>query len=85
MQPLHPRMPVVIQPHRFDTWLEPTQIDAAAVSQDLHPFPKERTALYPVSDYVNNVQHDDSRCQEQINHVKTTQSYPANQLFLFDR
>lgn len=91
MKPIHPRMPVVIQPHRFDTWLDPTQTDAAALSQDLHTFPSESTAIYPVSNHVNNVQHDDSRCQEQClattktNTVKTRQSYSANQLFLFDR
>lgn len=85
MQHLHPRMPVVIQPERYDAWLDPSQIDAAAVFQDLHPFPETRTAIYPVSDYVNNVHHGDSRCQEQIDPAKTSQSCPANQLSLFDR
>ena len=85
MQHLHPRMPVVIQPERYDAWLDPSQTDAAAVFQDLHPFPEERTAIYPVSDYVNNVHHEDSRCQEQIDPAKTSQPWPANQLSLFDR
>jgi putative SOS response-associated peptidase YedK len=85
MQHLHPRMPVVIQPERYDAWLDPSQTDAAAVFQDLHPFPEERTAIYPVSEYVNNVHHEDSRCQEQIDPAKTSQSCPANQLSLFDR
>ena len=84
VQHIHPRMPVVIQPERYDAWLEPSQIDTAAVFQDLQPFPKERTATYPVSDFVNNVRHDDSRCQVQINPAKATQTYSANQLYLFD-
>jgi len=64
MQHLHPRMPVVIQPERYDEWLDPAT-ELKNLSQDLLPFPKETTVISQVSDYVNNVRHDGIRCQQE--------------------
>ena len=64
MQHLHPRMPVVIQPERYDAWLDPAT-ELKDLSQDLLSLPKETTAISQVSDYVNDVRHDDIRCQQQ--------------------
>ena len=64
MQHLHPRMPVVIQPERYDAWLDPAT-ELKDLSQDLLPFPKETTTISQVSNYVNDVRHDDIRCQQQ--------------------
>ncbi len=65
MQHLHPRMPVIVQPERYDAWLDPAT-ELKDLSQDLLPFPKETTVISPVSDYVNDVRHDDVRCQQQF-------------------
>ena len=64
MQHLHPRMPVVIQPERYDAWLDQST-ELKDLSQDLLPFPKETTVISQVSDYVNDVRHDGIRCQQQ--------------------
>lgn len=64
MQYLHPRMPVVVQPERYDAWLSPAT-ELAELSHDLLSFPKETTVISQVSDYVNDVRHDGIRCQHQ--------------------
>ena len=64
MQHLHPRMPVVIQPKRYDVWLDPAT-ELEDLSQDLLSLLKETTAISQVSDYVNDVRHDGIRCQQQ--------------------
>ena len=65
MQYLHPRMPVVIQPERYNAWLDPAT-ELTDLPQDLLPFSNETTAISPVSDYVNDVRHDGIRCQQQF-------------------
>lgn len=51
MEPFHDRMPVIVAPSDFDTWLtgEP---DAAG--ELLRPFAPEAMTAYPVSTLVNN-------------------------------
>ena len=54
---LHPRQPAIIDPQRFDDWLDP---DAPAdallqLAQPPHPGPY---TIRPVSDKVNNVRND---------------------------
>jgi putative SOS response-associated peptidase YedK len=75
MQHLHPRMPVVIQPERYDAWLDPAT-ELKDLSQDLLPFPEETTAISTVSDYVNDVRHDDVRCQQQFS--DSNQAHPMH-------
>ncbi len=75
MQHLHPRMPVVIQPERYDAWLS-SATELTDLSQDLLPFPEETTAISPVSDYVNDVRHDDVRCQQQFS--DSNQAHPMH-------
>ena len=64
MNHLHPRMPVVVKPERYDAWLDPAT-PVSELSQDLFPFSAETTVISPVSDYVNNVRHDNIRCQQE--------------------
>ena len=90
MQHLHPRMPVGIQPERYDAWLDPAT-ELKDCSQDLLPFPKETTVIFPVSDYVNDVRHDDVRCQQQFSdgnpaHAMHNAQLPtASQKLLFEK
>ena len=59
---IHDRMPVIIDPNDFDTWLSapspPTQL--------LRPYEAEAMESYPVSTWVNRVAHDDPRCIERV-------------------
>lgn len=90
MKHLHPRMPVVIQPERYDAWLDPAT-PVSELSQDLFPFSTETTVISPVSDYVNNVRHDDVRCQQeyldpnQAGARRNIEIRTANQKLLFDK
>ena len=90
MQHLHPRMPVVIQPERYDAWLSPAT-ELTDLSQDLLPFPEETTAISPVSDYVNDVRHDGIRCQHQCSDnnqaeaMHNAQLPTASQKLLFEK
>ncbi len=61
MTPIHNRMPVILEPEDYNTWLFPgTQPDQAF--HLLRPFPKEKMAAYPVSTWVNSPSHDDAQC-----------------------
>jgi len=89
MQHLHPRMPVVIKPERYDAWLNQST-ELKDLSQDLFPFPKETTMISQVSDYVNDVRHDGIKCQQQcqnrdqVNAMHNTQFSTASQKRLFE-
>ena len=90
VQHIHPRMPVVIQPERYDAWLSPAT-ELTDLSQDLLPFPEETTAISPVSDYVNDVRHDGIRCQHQCSDnnqaeaMHNAQLPTASQKLLFEK
>lgn len=83
-------MPVVIKPERYDAWLD-SATPVSELSQDLFPFSTETTVISPVSDYVNNVRHDDIRCQQeysdpdQVCARRNIEIRTANQKLLFDK
>lgn len=61
LQPLHERMPVILDPAAFDVWLDPgTPAEEAA--KLLRPCPDDRLEVYPVSTRVNAVRNDDAAC-----------------------
>jgi putative SOS response-associated peptidase YedK len=66
MQPIHQRMPVIINPAHYDGWLD----NAITASQEvLRLLDSERSGelvSYPVSTWVNSPAHDDSRCVEPV-------------------
>lgn len=55
---IHERMPVVIPPESFETWLNPTEHDVGKLSRLLRPFHPDEMTAYPVSTLVNNVRAD---------------------------
>lgn len=54
MQAIHDRMPVMIQPARWDDWLDPSNEDAEALLDSLEAPPAELFNIYAVSTAVNN-------------------------------
>jgi len=63
MEPIHNRMPVILEPRDYDRWLEPG--DPARPPADLlRPFPAEQMCAWPVSDRVGNVRNNDPRLLE---------------------
>jgi putative SOS response-associated peptidase YedK len=60
--PIHDRMPVIIDPNDFDTWLS----TPSPPEHLLRPYPAEAMESYPVSTWVNSPAHDDPRCIERV-------------------
>ncbi len=65
LRPLHDRMPVILEPGSYDTWLDP---DAPAWELEplLAPAPADLLAFHPVSTLVNRVENDDPVCIEPL-------------------
>jgi len=63
---VHDRMPVILEPSDYDTWLDPGMKDSAGVSELLRPFDAVAMRCYPVSSRVNNVQNEDAECAQPI-------------------
>lgn len=61
MEPIHNRMPVILEPEDYNTWLIPGDQPNTALHL-LRPFPSEKMATYPVSTWVNSPAHDDAQC-----------------------
>jgi putative SOS response-associated peptidase YedK len=53
---LHDRMPVILEPDHWDTWLAAR--DMVAMQAMLQPFPAQLMRAYPVSQKVGNVKND---------------------------
>jgi putative SOS response-associated peptidase YedK len=64
MAPIHDRMPVIVPPGAFTTWLDPRTREEDAFAL-LAPFAGELRA-YPVATIVNATKNDDARCIESI-------------------
>jgi putative SOS response-associated peptidase YedK len=61
MEPIHNRMPVILDPLDYDMWLDPdTAVDQ--LPHLLRPYDPERMAAYPVSTAVNRPQNDTEEC-----------------------
>lgn len=63
MARIHDRMPVIIEPARYDDWLD-ARTPAPALRDLMQPSPSEWLEAYPVSLRVNNPKSDDARVLE---------------------
>ncbi|GAB4263637.1 MAG: SOS response-associated peptidase [Candidatus Promineifilaceae bacterium] len=61
MRPIHNRMPVILEPEDYATWLRPDP-DPMTGLHLLRPFPAEKMAAYPVSTYVNSPHNEGEAC-----------------------
>jgi putative SOS response-associated peptidase YedK len=55
MAQIHDRMPVMLSPSAWASWLDPTNADLATLGKLLVPAPSELITVRPVSTAVNNV------------------------------
>ena len=63
MEPIHNRMPVILEPRDYDRWLEPG--DPARPPVDLlRPFPADEMSAWPVGERVGNVRNNDPQLLE---------------------
>jgi putative SOS response-associated peptidase YedK len=72
--PVHDRMPVILDPDRYDLWLDPGMKDARVISDLLRPYEAQFMRCYPVSAKVNHVANDDESCSAR---VEVTQPQPG--------
>ena len=56
--PLHERMPVVLSPDEYRTWLERTTTDPTSLKKMFQPYPADLMEMWQVSPLVNNVKND---------------------------
>jgi len=66
MEPIHNRMPVILEPKDYDRWLDPG--DPARPPVDLlRPYAAERMKAWPVSDRVGNVRNNGPELLDVLN------------------
>jgi putative SOS response-associated peptidase YedK len=63
MKPIHDRMPVILNPAQYNTWLNTAHYNRVQLESVLVPYAGAIEAC-GVSQYVNNPKHDDARCLE---------------------
>jgi putative SOS response-associated peptidase YedK len=62
MQPIHNRMPVILDRADYARWLDPRMNDPESLKAFLRPYPPEKMAAYPVSRLVNSPSNDAPEC-----------------------
>ncbi|MFC0599613.1 SOS response-associated peptidase [Streptomyces palmae] len=55
---IHPRMPLVLTPDRWDAWLDPSRTDPAELRELLTPPPPALLRAYPVATAVSDVRNN---------------------------
>jgi putative SOS response-associated peptidase YedK len=63
---VHDRMPVMLPPGAWDTWLDPEQHDTDVLGKLLVPAPASIIDLHPVSTEVNNVRNKGAHLVEAL-------------------
>jgi putative SOS response-associated peptidase YedK len=66
LKPIHHRMPAILTPEAFETWLDTDNVDAKIAAELLTPAPDDALEAYPISTAVNRVANDDARLIERI-------------------
>ena len=61
---IHNRMPAILEPGHYETWLDHERWDQEAVQSLLKPFPAGRMFAHPVTTRVNSPANDDPACIE---------------------
>lgn len=62
MKPIHNRMPVILAPSSYDSWLNPNEIVPGSLDDLLVPYPSQEMEAFPVSTFVNNPRNDSPQC-----------------------
>jgi putative SOS response-associated peptidase YedK len=66
LEPIHERMPVVLDDALWDTWLDPETDDVAALESMLVPAPDDWFEVYPVSTRVNTPDNNDADLVQRV-------------------
>ena len=66
MAKIHDRMPVILPPDAWDTWLDREEQDLDLLGKLLVPAPSHLTTMRPISTQVNNVRNDGPELTHEI-------------------
>jgi putative SOS response-associated peptidase YedK len=58
LAPVHDRMPVILPPEAWDTWLDPENHDTDALAKLLVPAPEDVVEMYEVAPLVSNARNE---------------------------
>ncbi len=64
VQPIHGRMPVLLEPHLFEAWLDPGLRERDLIEPMLCALPQEKMNAFEISSYVGNVKNQGPQCIE---------------------
>lgn len=78
MASVHDRMPAILQPEDFDTWLDPTATPEQ-VQELLRPAPDGVLSMHPVSRKVNSPKNDGPELIERVNDEAPSAPKPSRQ------
>lgn len=67
---IHHRMPVILAPESYATWLDTSIQETEEFIPLLAPYPSEQMEAYPVSTQVNRPTNDDPEYVERV-HVES--------------
>jgi putative SOS response-associated peptidase YedK len=62
VQPVHDRMPVILDPSSYAEWLDPKHTNAAALLPLLAPWRADEMAAIPANPFVNNARNEGPSC-----------------------
>lgn len=62
MKPLHDRMPVILDPHDYECWLDPDNQDTTSLKALLSPAPEDWLTEWLVNRHLNNPRHEGPNC-----------------------
>jgi putative SOS response-associated peptidase YedK len=65
MAPIHNRMPVIVAPEDYDTWLH-SEPEPSLGLHLIRPYPSELMRVTAVSTYVNNPRNEGPQCVEPV-------------------
>lgn len=80
VRPLHDRMPAILSPNEFATWLDP-KAHPANLLPLLRPYPVELMESWPVSDRVNSVQVEEPGLTDRVDEVTAGAAWVQRSLF----
>ena len=58
MSEIHGRMPVIIRPENYTTWVDTNLTDVTKIQAMAQPYPERFMEAYPISRKVNNPKND---------------------------
>lgn len=79
MSRIHHRMPVILKPESFETWLDTANVDRREAQTLLRPVEDDFLIATPVSSRVNKVSNDDADVQQPVLLAETAASGPESE------